>query len=69
MSNLQEYKLNLKRFKGKKKNNEKMLSNAKLRCTGIKYTIPPHVSKNHTEYRTPAYNSSHFNTALRLLQI
>lgn len=48
---------------------KKMLSNAKLRCTGIKYTIPPHVSKNHTEYRTPAYNSSHFNSALRLLQI
>lgn len=29
---------------------KKMLSSAKLRCTGIKYTIPPHVSKNHTEY-------------------
>lgn len=66
MSKLQDYKLNLKRFRGKekKKNYEKT---AKLRW--FKYITPPHARKNHTGYKTLPYTIILliFNSALRSL--
>lgn len=63
MSKLQDYKLNLKRFRGKeKKNYEKT---AKLRW--FKYIT--HAHKNHTGYKTLPYTIILliFNSALRSL--
>lgn len=66
MSKLQDYKLNLKRFRGKekKKNYEKT---AKLRW--FKYITPLHAQKNHTGYKTLPYTTILliFNSALRSL--
>lgn len=66
MSKLQDYKLNLKRFRGKekKKNYEKT---AKLRW--FKYITPPHPHKNHTGYKTLPYTIILliFNSDLRSL--
>lgn len=57
MSKLQDYKLNLKRFRGKekKKNYEKT---AKLRW--FKYITPPHAHKNHTAMDTKHYHIPQF---------